>query len=324
MSTATRVLLGALTFVISTWMRVPHLLHAAWAEALLMFAALVIAPLLLDLVADDADGPLTRRLLTAVARLQLPAAILLVLAYARGPDLRMALRALPWTCVLLLLAIVGVLRIGQRGWRPWSWLCRDMGLVYAAVGAAWLMADRFGLRPLGFGEAIVLLTAIHFHFAGMIVPVLAGLALNRLENSRLAAVIGLAVILGVPAVAVGISASQLGIDPRIEVAAVFVMVTGGVGLGALHLRLAWQTSRPVMARWLWGIAGCSLITGMLFAGLYGLRHFFQPWPWLGLPWMWALHGSINALGFGFCGVVGWWLARSRFGNAPRPATVIPR
>ncbi|HEX2852455.1 MAG TPA: YndJ family transporter [Opitutaceae bacterium] len=323
MRTPTRVMLGLLIFVISTWLRVPNFHHAAWAEALLLFAALVIAPFLLDLVADAADGPLTRRILAAVARLQLPAAILLVFAYAQGPDPRMALRALPWTCVLLLLASVGALRIGQRGLRPWSWLCRDLGLVYAAVGAAWLMADRLGLRPLGFGGAIVLLTAIHFHFAGMIVPVLAGLALQRLGNSRLAAFVGLTVILGVPAVAVGISASQLGIDPAIEVSAVLVMATGGLGLGAFHLRLAFQAGGgSALLRWLWALAGFSLIAGMLFAGLYGLRHFFQPWPWLGIPWMWALHGSINALGFGFCGVTGWWLDRARVGIKPRPATVI--
>lgn len=312
MSTSTRVFIGALIFAGSTFVRVPNFHHTAWAEALLFFAALVIVPFLIDLIADDADGPLTRRLLGAAARLQLPAALLLVFAFTRAPDVRAALRALPWACVLFLLATVGTLRVVQRGGRPFPWLCRDVGLIYAAVGAAWLMADRFGLRPLGFDEAIVLLTAIHFHFAGLLLPALAGLALHEFKNSRLGVLIGLSVIAGVPAVALGISASQLGFDPRIEMVAALFMAVGGLGLAGLHLKLATQAAWPVAVRWLWAIAGCSLIAGMLLAALYGLRHFFQPWPWLDIPWMRAMHGSVNALGFGFCGVIGWWFARARF------------
>lgn len=276
-----------------------------------MLAALVIVPLMLDLVADEADGLLERRLLTAATRLQLPAALLLVFAYAGGPEVRMALRAVPWACVLLLLAAVGVRRIVRRGRRPLAFLCRDVGLIYAAVGAAWLMADRFGLRPLGFDEAIVLLTAVHFHFAGLVVPVLGGLAMVRFSTSRIAGLTGLAVILGVPAVAVGISASQLGLNPRVEVVAVLLMVSGGIGLAWLHLRLALRPGETAVGRCLWGIAAVSLGAGMLLAALYGVRHFFHPWPWLHLPWMRAVHGSLNALGFGLCGVVGWWLAQSR-------------
>jgi hypothetical protein len=311
MATSTRVTVGALVFAGTVFFRVPNFYHAAWAEALLMLAALVIVPLVHDLVADDADGLLERRLLTAATRLQLPAALLLVFAYAGGPDGRMALRAGPWACVLLLLAAVGVRRIVRRGRRPLAFLCRDAGLVYASVGAVWLMADRFGLRPLGFDAAIVLLTAVHFHFAGLVVPVLGGLAMVRFGTSRIAGLTGLAVILGVPAVAVGISASQLGLDPRVEVVAVLLMVAGGIGLAGLHLRLALRAGETAAARCFWGIAGFSLGAGMWLAALYGVRHFFHPWPWLDLPRMRAVHGSLNALGFGFCGVIGWWLVRSR-------------
>ena len=49
------------------------------------------------------------------------------------------------------------------------------GLVYLAVGGVWTVIARAGLRPLGFPDLIVLLTAVHFHYAGFALPVLAGL-----------------------------------------------------------------------------------------------------------------------------------------------------
>lgn len=311
MNTKVRVFLGALICLGSTWMRVPDLRHGVWAQALLGFAALVVVPLLIDLVGDELDGPVSRRLLRTAAWLQFPSSLLLVFAYAGGPGVWAALSALPWTLVLLLLSGTGVLRVVQRGSRPLPLLCRDTGLIYAAVGAAWLMADRLGLHPLDFDESIVLLTAIHFHYAGLIVPVLTGFALGLLPGSRLVTLIGVGVIAGVPAVAVGITASQFHLDPRIELVAALLMALSGLGLAALHLLLGLQQRRPVAVRCLWVVAGCSLTAGMLLAVLYGVRNFFHPWPWLDIPWMRALHGSINALGFGFCGVLGWWLLRGR-------------
>jgi hypothetical protein len=49
-------------------------------------------------------------------------------------------------------------------------------MLYLPIGGAWLVASRLGIQPLGFGDTIVLLTAVHFHFAGFAAPVLAGLA----------------------------------------------------------------------------------------------------------------------------------------------------
>ncbi len=42
-------------------------------------------------------------------------------------------------------------------------------LVFAA---GWLVASRLGVEPLGFDEPIVLLAAVHFHFAGFVTAVM--------------------------------------------------------------------------------------------------------------------------------------------------------
>ena len=37
----------------------------------------------------------------------------------------------------------------------------DAGLMYLPVAGAWLMVYRLGIQPLGYGETIILLTALH-------------------------------------------------------------------------------------------------------------------------------------------------------------------
>jgi hypothetical protein len=209
---------------------------------------------------------------------------------------------------LVSLAAIGVFRVVRRGLGSLPLLCRDAGLIYAAVGAAWLLADRLGLRPLGFDPAIVLLTAVHFHYAGWLLPIITGLALGNSKPSWFHPVVGWTVIAAVPGVAIGITVSQLGFGPGVETTAALLMALGGTGVAAIHVRLALEGRWPVGLRCLWMAAASSLLAGMLLAALYGARNFFHPWPWLDLPWMRALHGSVNALGFGFCGLLGWWLA----------------
>lgn len=306
MKTVTRVWIGAGVFLVNTLCRVPSLQHGAWGEALLLFAALVLVPLLLDLLQDPADDAVNVGLLGEARRLQFGASLSLVLAYALPPGFFPALMAFPWAGVLLLLAATGLRRVSRRGPRSLASLCRDAGLIYAAVGAAWLLADRLGWRPLGFDPAIVLLTAVHFHYAGLLLPVLTGWALKVSGPAPRLSLVGAGVIAGVPAVAVGITSTQLRLNPLIEVAATALMALAGFGVAALHVRLATQTRWPPGTRMLWLAAGLSLGAGMALALLYGTRHFFHPFPWLDLPWMRALHGSLNALGFGLCGALGWF------------------
>jgi hypothetical protein len=46
---------------------------------------------------------------------------------------------------------------------------------------------------------------------------------------------------------------------------------------------------------------------MLLAALYGSR-FYLAVDWLDIPWMRALHGTANAVGFGVVGLLGWSMA----------------
>src|SRR5258705_449888 len=88
-------------------------------------------------------------------------------------------------------------RLDVVGVRPVRELCLDAGLVFLLVGGLWATASRAAMRPLGFDDTVVLLTANHFHYAGFIVPIVAGLAGRRLPG-RLGDLTALGVIAGVP------------------------------------------------------------------------------------------------------------------------------
>jgi hypothetical protein len=162
------------------------------------------------------------------------------------------------------------------------------------------------VRPFNFDPAIVTLSAVHFHFAGLLLPLLAGLTVRALPEARLATRAAVGVVLGVPAVAVGITTTQFGWGTAREGAAGCGLALAGMAVAVLHVRLATEPSTgSPMRRGLFFVAGVSLFFGMMLAAAYASRMFSASFAWLNVPWMRAVHGTVNALGFGLCGVLAW-------------------
>src|SRR6185369_12065852 len=137
-------------------------------------------------------------------------------------------------------------------------------------------------------------------------PLLTGLAGRTLPRGIWTQAASLGVIAGVPLVAVGITDSQLGAGPAIEAVAAVVTALAGLLSAGLILRLAAQPGRPGVVRALWILSAVSLAGGMILAALYGLRTWISI-SWLDLPWMWALHGTANSIGFAVPGLAAWAL-----------------
>jgi hypothetical protein len=313
MNAVARAVVGALAWAGFAFMRVPRLTDDAWAHALLLFAALVLLPLGLELF-RDADEPASRlRWFDWLERVQLPAALALLVACWLPPGTLAASAALPWLGVTAGMAVIGLWRVQHEGLRrDLDGLCRDAAFIFALVGGVWTVADRMGYRPLGFDPAIVVLTAVHFHFAGLLLPLFAGLVQRELFFWRLASRAAVGVVLGVPALAVGITMTQQGAGPSVEAAAGCGLALAGMIVGVLHVRLAIDSRQPAGTRLLIAVAGVSLFIGMVLGALYAMRAFVTPFPWLGIPQMRMLHGTVNAIGFGLCGVLGWRrMARER-------------
>jgi hypothetical protein len=276
-------------------------------EKLLLLAPLVIVPLGLSLaVTPGGDG--RRALLYRAALLAQPfAAVLAVCSFLLPQGVAAALLACPWLLVTGLIALFGLMRLVSRRAMNAEEICVDAGLVYLSVGGVWLVISRLGYQPLGFGDTIVLLTAVHFHYTGFAAPVLAGLAGRRAmagspttSARRIFAAASLGIIAGTPLVAAGITFSA----PVVGLAGAIVVSVGLWLLAALNL--FWivpaLSSRP--AQILLIVSSVSSAIAMALACAYAYSIFAKRLI-INIPHMAMSHGIMNALGFSLCGLLAW-------------------
>jgi hypothetical protein len=278
-------------------------------ERLLLLSVLVFTPLTLALLATrrkDGPHPLPLR---AAALFQPFAAILVVVAFHARTGLAAALLTAGWILVTGLIALFGLWRVSQR-WvarkrlLPMEELCIDAGLAYVTVGSGWLFLSRRGLNPLGFSDTIVLLTAVHFHYAGFAAPILAGLTGRKIQSGiarKLYLPSAAGVLAGPPLVAAGITLSR-----GVEVFSAIILALSLFTLALLTLFVIVPALNHGAARWLLTLSSLSVIVTMIFACLYAAGRFTGN-EIIPLPLMAQVHGVSNALGFVLCGLLGWLL-----------------
>jgi hypothetical protein len=271
------------------WLIVVSLIHPGWAPALLLFGPLVLFPMLFEV---ERNGAIALRSLALAGFL--PA----VASYAFEQGIYAGALALPWlafTLVLLGYRLSGNLRTKQYAWIVMKG--------YLMVGACWLVLARFGIRPLNFEHVIVHATALHFHYAGFVLPIL-GLQLARREPSWRRRVMLSGLLLGVPLVAAGITLSQFGVR-WIECMAAWIFSGVCIWFAVEQLRLALAV-RHALVRGLLLLSSLSLIVAMSLALLYATGNYLQM-DWLDIPFMIHWHGPIQVFGFALPGVVAWSL-----------------
>jgi hypothetical protein len=295
---------GRAAFGGAFWLAFVAAVGSGWAESLLLLAPLVVFPLGLALLLarNQTPGRAVLRLATAV---QLPAAVILLGAFVLPSATAAIACTLPWLGFTLLLALTGLCRGLPRSAAEAG---ATASLLFPAVGGGWLVLSVLGARPLAFSPEIVRATAIHFHYAGFALPLLAGLTASaRPGAAARAAAAG--VVAGVPLVALGITLSAFGVRLP-EWLAAWSLVAACVPLAVLQLRLALRPGRR--GRALLAVSGLSLLAGMAFAALYAWGNYWGP-NRLDIPLMVRTHGVINALGFALPGLLAWNLAA----EAPR-------
>jgi hypothetical protein len=274
-----------------------------WEVALFLLAPLVAVPLGLALLLPESGGWPSWPWRAAVV-VQPPAALVLLGAFAVPQGRWGALLCLPWLTLTLLAPLCGLARILKRGPQPPEEIALSAGLVYLAVGGAWLVLSRAGIQPLGFAPLIVLLTAVHFHYAGFVLPLLAGMA-GRARPGLLGRAAAIGVIAGVPLVAVGINLAQLQVR-AFEPWAAALLAASGLLVALLYLMLA-AGRRPPLQRLLLAVAGLALPVGMLLAAVYAWGRY-TGLLWVDIAQMLPYHGAVNALGFALPGLAAWNLA----------------
>jgi hypothetical protein len=203
---------------------------------------------------------------------------------------------------VLAIGVAALLRFATAGRRDLPGMARVSAAGFLVVGAVFFVIHRQGIAFGGMPEHILQLTAVHFHFTGYGLGLMAGTL--AAQPSRLGG-IGVAVLVGgmivtpigfltVPAVqALG---AILVVAALLLMAVGTVTVLGRIGSGPAR-RLLFVSS---VFAWLVG--------GM--AAVYAISELFGR-PAIRLVLMAGLHGTFAAVGVVFCGLLGWRIAQDR-------------
>jgi hypothetical protein len=290
------VVWGLLMLVATSDSREAELVHR-----IVFFAVLVIVPLGLSLVAtgEQANG-----FCRAAVLAQPIAALLTIVSFfvEKGPA--SAALAVGWFILTAVVGLFGVTRLFSRGLYPLHEASIDAGLLYLPVAGAWLVVYRLGVQPFDYGEMIILLTVVHFHFAGFAAPIIAGMTGRRLadENIHTGKMFPLIVVAlagAMPLVAAGITFS-----PWLGLLGALLLATGLTLLAVLTIFKVLPAIASTGGRVLLSIAALSSCTAMVLACLYSyslVAHVLI----LRIPTMAITHGLLNAFGFTTCSLLAW-------------------
>ncbi len=279
---------GVLTsspFRFALWLAWAGLVQPDWPATVLLLAPLVMVPLGLRLSLQ----PLSPRQSAAL----LVAAVFAALSLVPDAGFVASLLTLPWLITCAVLAIIGAAGLLSRRHLQ-AGIGADFSLLFLVVGGAWLFISRAGANPLDFSDTIVLLTAVHFHYAGFALPLVAAITSRSLGESWLVPAL---VVVGVPFTAVGITAGGF-----LEWVSATFMAVSGLAVAWTLFRYTRHVARGHI-RWLTGTAAVALTIGMSMALGWAWSTWFG-WRYLDVDWMARTHGSINGLGFGMLAIIG--------------------
>ena len=259
---------------------------------IVLFGVMVVVPLGLSLVPPSTDSWLYN---IAVATTSL-AAILTTISFFLDKGVLAAVLVCGTFVVYIVIALYGVTRLISRGGpTPLAELSIDAGLLYLPVAGAWLVIYRLGIQPFGYGETIILLTVVHFHFAGFAAPIIAGmngrvLATRNYPEPMFAFAV-FAIVAAMPLVAAGITLS-----PVIGLFGALLLSVGLVLLAVLTLGWVRPTIVDPGKQILLIFGALSSCSAMVLASLYSYSLATHTLI-LTIPMMAMTHGILNAFGF---------------------------
>jgi hypothetical protein len=261
-------------------------------EVVLLFAVLVVAPLGFELA--RALAPIIGAGAPLASVLQPVAAIAVVGSFWQRPGFVAAALSVPWFVLGVGLTLSGILALYRKEKRSLAAVAVSLAYLDLAFAGGWLVLSRAGLHPMGFQEPVVLLTAVHFHYSGFAVAMIAGTGLHvfeeRAAGMRVARSITWLVMLLPFALAAGFV-----ISPLLRMAAALGLALCIPALAGWLLWVSWSLRVPVARFYLRLGAGATFLA-MGLAGAYAVTEYAGK-PMLTMPGMASTHGVLNALGF---------------------------
>jgi len=296
-------------------------------ELMLLFGTLVVVPLTLEL-GQEIGGPPRPRLATTIRVFQPLAATATVTALWVRPGIGSAALSAPWSLLGLVVALNGLATLVRRQNRSIVQVAIALAGIDLAIAGAWLVASRAGLRPMGFQEPIVLLTAVHFHYIGFATAILAAGAVRLFEERAFASKL-LRPIVWLTLFLPFVLAAGFVLSPMVRMVAAVALAIDIMVLTGL---LVWLSSGLVnrTARAFLRLSGTSGLIGLILAGVYAVSDHIGR-PFLTMLGMARTHGLLSGLGFVLLGTLAFWIeiearsAREGFRGAEEATEqVIPR
>lgn len=311
--------LGALVWILCLTEGARGRMRLGPAECLFLLAPLVTIPLALRLVLAGEGQGIAKSLFRLTLILQPAGALLAVGSFAFPAGQWAGAPAAGWLAVTACVGLCGLVGMLQRGIPLLERACLNLGMVYLPFEGFWLVASRLGMHPAGFNEPIVLLTAVHFHYAAFASPLLAGMtgiALHAASESRHKLFPGVAwSVMAAPAI---LAAGWALGSPLLKLVAAFALA-GGLLLVVGLTFLVIPHFRNALAGALLVLSGLSVVAGMCLVCVYAGGEFIGMKP-ISIPQMTVSHGILNSLGFTLCGLLAWRIEQmgvsSRAENKP--------
>jgi hypothetical protein len=291
------ILLGAAVWVALALASFSPRVHLGIIEVLFLLGPWIVVPLGADLV-RGAGNSKSSALLDWVL---IFAAALTTVSFFLDNRTSAAWFASAWLLVCAAFAGDGLRRFVISGTKSFTQFCFAAGEGYLLVAGAWLVASRAGVQLLAFREPIVLLTAVHFHFAGFASAVLGGLTYERFRESRWKALLRIALLAVV--CGPGILGLAFLLGPKWKLIAALLIALGQLGLAGAMVRVG-IVVRTGSGRWLLFVAGASVAVGMVLAAVWAIGEYPLQ-TFVNIRQMAEFHGVLNAVGFAVCGLVGW-------------------
>ena len=280
----------------------PHI-HIGIIELLFLLGPWIVVPLGADLIRGVATPPSSGGVRDWAL---FTAALLTTASFFLDNRVVATWFASSWLLICAAFAGDGLRRFVTSGTKSFAQFCFATGEGYLLVAGIWLVASRAGISLFGFHEPIVLLTAVHFHFAGFASAVLAGLvhqAFAGRSGQRMLRWALTIVVLGP-----GVLGLAFFAGPKAKLVGALVFALGLLGLASAMIRVG-IAAKNGLARWLLFASGGSVGVGMILvavwaAGEYPLQAFVN------IRQMAEFHGVLNGVGFVGCGLVGWRLLKA--------------
>jgi YndJ-like protein len=296
---------GGLVWISLFLLRIGDSPETGLIQRIVLLGILVIVPLALSLVPGSNSNERNVRLYHVALLAQPFGAIAALVSFLLAPGVPAAALAVLWFVVTAVIALLGLSRLSKPELRSAAEISISAGLVYLPVAGSWLTVSRLGTQLLGYGDTIILLTAVHFHFAAYAAPILTGLAGRKLAEKgnikRTFKLVPLGIIAGTPLVAAGITLS-----PALALIGTVMISVALVILSVLVVGWILPSIQSIPARILLLVSSASTLPAMVLACAYAYSIVFHKLI-IDIPQMAKTHGIANAFGFALCGLTAWAL-----------------